>query len=53
MQKDFHRMTLRIPKELNEWISEQARSKHRSLTAEIVNMIRVAKEESEKELKAA
>jgi predicted DNA-binding protein len=54
MSTDFSRFTLRLPVEMREWLTSKAKANHRTLTAEIIEMIREAmQKETEEQKKAA
>lgn len=40
---------VRLPPELKEWIKAYAKENHRSVSAEIVNMVARAKEQNERQ----
>lgn len=49
MNTKFSRMTLRLPMNMREWLESKTDISHRTLTAEVVEMIREAMEKEEKQ----
>lgn len=49
---NFSRMTLRLPMNMREWLDAKADANHRTLTAEVVEVIRQAMKEEADSQKA-
>ena len=53
MDISYYRFTLRLPSSLKKWLEDRAKTKHRTLTSELVEMIREKKEAEERAAQTA
>lgn len=47
MDTEYYRFTLRIPVVLRDWLEARAKARHKTLTGELVEIIREMKEKEE------
>jgi|GEM_PF-4527053 len=47
MDTEYYRFTLRIPVVLRDWLEDRAKARHKTLTGELVEIIREMKEKEE------
>lgn len=50
---EYYRFTLRVPAVLREWLEAKAKAHHRTLTGELIEIIREIKEREEAEQQKA
>lgn len=44
MNEEYTRITLRLPTEYKNWLGDKAKANHRTVTGELIELIRQAKE---------
>lgn len=49
MSEDHTRITLRLPTELKDWLESKSKANYRTVTGELIELIRQAKEKDKKD----